>query len=361
MDQLQPVTKEPAGMLAVASTREAQSVQAAMVIAQKFPRNTTQALTRIIENCKRRSLAERAIYSYPRGKGNVVSGPSIRLAETIAQSWGNLDFGIVELEKRRSVGTIPGESTMMAYCHDLETNTRTTKIFSVSHKRDTKAGSYALDDERDIYEIAANNGARRLRACILGVIPADVVEAAVEQCEKTMEGGQGPLIDRVRSVVLGFADLGVTQEMIEKRLGHKIEVTTEAELVKLRQIGTSIRDNFADRSEFFDLPEQSGAVVAPKVTEVQTIRQADTKPAPDKTETKAPEPDTSKPVAAANPNDPKERMTLSKEIGVEMQRIGMDWEELSRRVFDYYSKEVGKLTNAEMREVLDGLKKGPNK
>lgn len=76
---------------------------------------------------------------------------------------------------------------MMAYAWDLETNTRVTKIFGVEHKRDTRNGSYALTDSRDIYEATANFGARRMRACILGVIPGDVVDMAVNECKETQK------------------------------------------------------------------------------------------------------------------------------------------------------------------------------
>ena len=155
--------------------RQAQEVQAAMVVAKKFPRDEYNAIEKIRRTCQRATLAEQAIYSYPRGKENV-SGPSVRLAEALAQNWGNIDYGIIELEQK------DGVSEMMAYAWDLETNTRVTKIFSVEHKRDTKKGSYQLTDSRDIYELTANFGARRMRACIHGVIPGDVVDMAVNDC-----------------------------------------------------------------------------------------------------------------------------------------------------------------------------------
>jgi hypothetical protein len=174
-----------------AVSRQAQEIQAAMVIAQKFPRNQSRAFTNIMEACKRKSLAERAVYSFPRG-GKSVTGPSVRLAETMARAWGNLDFGVIELEHQQ------GESTMMAYAWDLETNVRQTKVFTVKHIRDKKGGvSVKLEDQRDIYELTANQGARRMRACILGILPGDIVDAAVEQCDKTLAGNEEPLIDRV--------------------------------------------------------------------------------------------------------------------------------------------------------------------
>lgn len=231
--------------LDIATTRAAQEVQAAMVIAKRFPRDETAAIARILQSCKRKGLAEASLYSYPRGD-TTVTGPSIRLAEAMAQAWGNLDFGIIELEQKH------GESHVMAYAWDLETNTRQTKIFTVPHKRYTKRGSYTLDDPRDIYEVVANQGARRLRACILGVIPGDVQDAAIFECENTMRGdGREPLIDRARKMVVYFQGIGVTQKMLEARLRHGIDSCSETELVGLKKIAQSLKDNMAGREEFF--------------------------------------------------------------------------------------------------------------
>jgi len=234
-------------MVEVASNRAAQEVQAAMVIAKKFPRDQQAAYTRIMQACQRKALAEQAVYVYPRG-GQEVTGPSIRLAESIAQNWGNIEFGIVELDQKL------GESTVMAFAWDLETNTRQTKIFQVPHTRYSKnKGNTELSDPRDIYELVANNGARRLRACILGVVPGDIIEAAVEQCDKTMKSGnKEPLSDRVRNMLVAFECQGVNKEMIETKLGHKTETINETEFVRLRKIFVSLRDGYAKRDEFFD-------------------------------------------------------------------------------------------------------------
>lgn len=236
---------QPDGMIAVAESRAAQEVQAAMTVAKRFPRDETAAFNRVLKACKRKTLAECAMYVYPRG-GTQVTGPSIRLAEVLARSWGNVDFGIIELEQKH------GESTMMAYAWDLETNTRNTKVFTVKHERHTKNGSYRLTDPRDIYEMTANQGARRMRSCILGIIPGDVVDAAIAECEKTMHGdNKEPLSDRVRKMVSAFAEFNVTQEMIEARLGHRIEAVIETELVQLRKMYSSIKDNMANVHDLF--------------------------------------------------------------------------------------------------------------
>jgi hypothetical protein len=234
------------GTMAIATTRASQEVQAAMVIAKNFPRDETAAIARIMQSCRRKALAEAAIYSYPRGT-TTVEGPSIRLAEAMAQAWGNVDFGIVELEQKN------GESQVMAYAWDLETNTRQTKIFAVPHKRHTRNGDMRLTDPRDIYEMVANQGARRLRACILGIIPGDVQDQALAQCNKTLASADGePLIDRVRKMVVAFSDFGVSQDMIEARLGHKVDAISQAEFVNLRKIYQSMKDGAGSREDFFN-------------------------------------------------------------------------------------------------------------
>lgn len=239
-------------MGSVESNRAIAEVQGQVLMAKQFPRDQIQARLAILEACKRKRLAETAIYSYPRG-GAQIEGPSIRLAEMMAQNWGNLDFGIVELEQRPGKGKIPGESLVMAYAKDLQTNTKQQIVFNVPHVRYTRArGNKPLDDPRDIYEVMANMGARRLRKCILGIIPGDIVEEAVDACNKTMIGSGGePLIDRIKKMVKAFEGVGVTQAMVEKRLGHKMEATLVIEVVKLGKIYKSIQDGMSSVDEWF--------------------------------------------------------------------------------------------------------------
>lgn len=234
-------------------TRQAQEVQVAMLAAKKFPRDQVVAYNNIIRACQRKKLAESSMYEFPRGTDKI-TGPSIRLAEAIAQNWGNIDFGFMELEQRN------GESQVMAYAWDLETNARQTKLFSVPHIRHTRKGDYPLTDPRDIYELVANQAARRVRACILGIVPGDVVEAAIEQCTKTMrEGYSEPLVDRVRTMARAFEkDFSVTLPMLEKYLGCKSDAFSENDFVRLKKVYISLRDGVAKREDYFELALPSG-------------------------------------------------------------------------------------------------------
>lgn len=233
-------------------SRQTQEVQGAIFMAKKFPRDENEAIEKIRRSCQRATLAEQAIYSYPRG-GQNVSGPSVRLAESLAQNWGNIDYGIIELEQK------DGKSEMMAYAWDLETNTRVTKIFSVEHKRDTKKGSYVLTDSRDIYEATANFGARRMRACILGVIPGDVVDMAVNECKETQKKSYGelPSQEKINKIEKLFKkDFGVTKEQIEKYAGRNMGDFGADECTDLWGVYTALKNGQAKAEDYFPVEKE---------------------------------------------------------------------------------------------------------
>lgn len=240
-------------MVAVEQSRAVAETQAAMLIAKKFPRDAIAAMDRILNAFSRPTLAEQGQYVYSRG-GTEITGPSIRAAEALAQQWGNIQFGIRELEQR------PGESTVEAFAWDIETNTRQVKVFQVRHVRDTKKGSYALTDSRDIYELTANQGARRLRACILGVIPGDVVDAAMRQCETTLKTKAEVTPERLQNLLDKFAEFGVTKVQIQKRIQRHVDAMTPAQMVDLGKKYNSLKDGMSTVADWFEVePAADGA------------------------------------------------------------------------------------------------------
>lgn len=228
-------------------SRAVQEVQAAVLVAQKMPRNEIKAYEKIMQAARRETLAKQSTYAYPRG-GQIVKGASIRTAETLAKYWGNISFGIKELSQDNRNHT----SEVMAYAWDLETNVREEKVFQVTHTRVAKGNKITLTDPRDIYEKVANDGARRLRACILGVLPSDIVEDFLAECEKTLLGdNKEPLIEKIRRTIKTFESIGVTQDMIEKRVGCKAEAMIPKQLLDLGAIYKSITDSFKSVDDFF--------------------------------------------------------------------------------------------------------------
>ena len=265
-EERQVQTRKP-GTVAVEESRVMSEVKAQVFMARQYPRDVLAAQDKIMTECDRLKLAEKAVYTFPRG-GSQVSGPSIRLAECIARAWGNIDAGIIEGERTE------GESSMIAYAWDLESNLRIRKEFKVKHTRDTKQGRKALTDERDIYEMTANQGSRRLRACILGLIPGDVVEAAVSRCEKTLVAKVGDLATVIPKMLAKFEEIGVTRAMIEKRLRHKIDATQAAEVVQLGNVFNSIHDGMGVIGDYFEVDHAPEDIVKPAANSVPAAEPA---------------------------------------------------------------------------------------
>lgn len=230
-----------------------------MTIAKRFPRDEKAALDRIINACTRKGLADAACYQYSRG-GADVTGPSIRLAEAIAQNWGNIQFGVRELEQRN------GESTVEASAWDMETNTRQVRTFQVPHVRYSKGGgNKMLTDPRDIYELVANQGARRVRACILGVIPGDIVDEAVKQCDVTLQATASVTPDSIKKLIDTFAVYKVSKEQIEARIQRRMDAITPAQIVAMRKIYNSLRDGMSKPEEWFPHPIDKSPLSKAKV------------------------------------------------------------------------------------------------
>ena len=234
------------GTVAIEASRAIAEAQGKLVIAKRFPRDEVQAYNRVAQACQRKGIAEKAFYSYNRG-GGTVSGPTIRFAEELARCWGNIDYGIKELSQD------DGKSEMQAYAWDLETNAQSVQNFTNPHIREVGGKAKVLTSQRDIYEINANMGARRLRSRILAILPTDLVDMAIAECKKTLAGNNDePLIDRVKKMIVAFGKIGVTQEQIEKRLGRKVDTITIDDFTDYIGIYNAIKQGESKIAEWFE-------------------------------------------------------------------------------------------------------------
>lgn len=251
--------------------REAQDIMVQTMAARNNPRDIVRAVDRIINAFTRPALCEDALYEYARG-GTQVSGLSIRAAEVLAQNWGNMRSGVTELSRMN------GQSEILVYAQDLETGFIDEKKFFVKHWRDTKQGGYAVTEERDIYEMVANMGARRKRACILTVIPKDVQDAARDQIDVTMSTTAEVTPDSIKKLQEGFAQFGVTREQIEKRIQRRIDVMLPAQMVTMRRIYASLRDGMSDVAAWFDASDNDASAGAggakPAANKTEAVKDA---------------------------------------------------------------------------------------
>lgn len=270
-DFLVPSSQNTLGMSEIES-RQLAEMKSKIFLAKQFPRDEEAARKRIMNACKSKKLAEQATYSFKRGTSEV-KGASVRLAEVIAQHWGNFTSGITELEQR------DGESTVKAYAWDLETNFSDEKVFTVKHERTSSGKTYKLKDSRDVYEMVANQGARRKRACVFAVIPQYIVEEAVEACEKTLvnelTGKDKKTIEETRQDMLNAfikLDERITKEHLETVTNKEFSKFGPKDIVKLRSLYNAVKEGFVKTGEIFGF-DQPGSTAEMNEEEHEALEQ----------------------------------------------------------------------------------------
>ncbi len=214
-------------------------------VAKQYERRLSKIRAKVIEYCQMPELAEVAMYAYPRG-GQTVHGPSIRLVEQIAACMGNIEYGIVEIEQTEK------EILLEAFAWDIEENVRRSMRWTVPMERSTKRGSYALTDQRDRYEMMANMGMRRVRACLMALIPYPILQVAIETVQTTLANHSRLINPQAQGRMLEvFAGFGVDRRHIEQYLGHKLDKLSVQEGMNLKSICESLEAGMGKPSDFF--------------------------------------------------------------------------------------------------------------
>lgn len=176
--------------------------------AHRWPRSPTKCLkdatslaTMSVE------IAESCMYSVPRG-GKMITGPSVRLAEMMASSWGNLHVGARVIEATAT------EVVAQSVCWDLEKNVRVT----VEAQRSIVGKKGRFDDDMiRVTGMAAISIA--LRNAVFRVIPRAYVDAVYEIAKQCAVGDLQTLVARRDGAFARYAKLGVTPERMLARLG----------------------------------------------------------------------------------------------------------------------------------------------
>ena len=233
--------------------KEQAKIQAQVFMAKQFPRKMDEVMNRITASCERPSLAQISEYEYPRG-GQKITGASIRLLEVIAQCYGNISHSWKELTRDMT----NHRSTCLAYAWDLETNLYSELEFEVYHYRSAKGQRILLTDDRDIYELVANQATRRVRRCLENVVPRDIVEDAREQCKVTMNT-RVDWQSKIDNQIQYFNDTyGVRLSQIEEYFGMSRRGFTSNTFAALTRIYTSVRDGVSKIEDYFPKEEKKG-------------------------------------------------------------------------------------------------------
>ena len=176
--------------------------------AKQYPRSVEQSTRRIMALATiDEETAQECFYSLRRGKGenaSAVEGPSVRLAEIVAASWGNLRV------QSQVVSNDGKFITARGVCHDLETNTAVS--CEVQRRITDKNGRMFSDDMIVVTGNAA--GAIAFRNAVFKVVPKAVINNTVKAIKAMAMGNSNALEERRNKMLNYFASIGVSKEMV---------------------------------------------------------------------------------------------------------------------------------------------------
>lgn len=214
--------------------------------AKRYPRSIQESTQRIMDMATLdEDTAQECFYSLRRGSGNnssLIEGPSVRLAEIVAASWGNLR---VQAQIIANDGKF---ITARGICHDLETNTAIS--CEVQRRITDKYGKTFSEDMQVVTGNAA--GAIAFRNAVFKVVPKAVINNAIKAIKNKAMGKAGD-IDAIKQQMLQFfAKLGVSTEMVLSYLEiAKVDEINADMVSELRGVATALKDGLTTVKEAF--------------------------------------------------------------------------------------------------------------
>lgn len=218
--------------------------------AKQYPRDLAQVLNRIETLATMdKETAEDCFYVLRRkdsnGNDSIIEGLSVRMAEIIASSWGNLRIAT------RIIGNDGKTITAQAICHDLESNLAVSK--NVPRRITTKSGKTYSEDMQVVTGNAACSIA--FRNAVLAVIPKAFTKRVINEVKKVALGQAIDLEQSRQNMMAYFAKLGVTQEMIFNYLGvHALTDIDKQMVFELRATANAIKEGTTSVRETFIAP-----------------------------------------------------------------------------------------------------------
>lgn len=210
--------------------------------AKAYPRSLQVAMQRALSLATlSQEVAESCVYALPRA-GKTIEGPSVRLAEIIGSSWGNMRSGA------RVISNDGKTITSQGICHDLETNFAVT--MEVKRKITDKYGKTFNEDMQVMTGNACN--AIAFRNAIFKVVPRAMIDQIIQEIKKVSRGDVSTLPERREKAVKWFNGKGVTNDQIVEHFDiKKIEDIDLDMLQTLSGYKNAVSNDGADISEIF--------------------------------------------------------------------------------------------------------------
>lgn len=224
-----------------ALTRSEIDVQIAT--AHQYPRNLARVLNTIETLATMDEEVAGSCFYTLRRQGKVIEGASVRMAEIIASSWGNLRV------QARIVGNDGKVITAQGVCHDLESNYATS--VEVKRRITGKDGKTFSEDMQVVTGNAAC--AIAMRNALFKVVPAALVKKVIDKAKKVSLGESMTLETSRAKMLQYFKTIGVEEKQILDYLSvEKVDEIDIDMVVELRGLATAIKEGTTSVKEAFE-------------------------------------------------------------------------------------------------------------
>lgn len=231
--------------------------------AKAYPRDARRSMEYALQLATMdEETAQSCFYVLPRkekdGTRKEIKGPSIRMAEIIANAWGNIHAGtrIIENDGRHI--------TAEGVAWDLETNVKISMQNKVSIRfgeKDGKGGYTANADMQTVLSNAAS--AKALRNAIFKVVPKALVMQVLEKAMSFSVGDQKTTNAKVQEIFDKLVKMGLSKDKILEYFDKKsISEFTPVDLRSLIGIGTAIKEGMIKIDEVFTVEKEDTNISA---------------------------------------------------------------------------------------------------
>lgn len=220
--------------------------------AKQYPRNLSQVLKNIETLATMDEETAASCFYILRRQGKPIEGPSVRMAEIIASSWGNIRV------QARIIANDGKMITAQGVCHDLESNYAVSS--EVKRRITDKFGKTFSEDMQVVTGNAAC--AIAMRNAVFKVVPSALIKKVIGKA-KEVSIGEATSLEETRAKMLAhFQKLGVDEKKIFDYLSvSKIDEIDTDMVVELRGLATALKEGTTTVQEtFFPKTEESNKI-----------------------------------------------------------------------------------------------------
>lgn len=258
-------------------TREARIMQVQAEImaryrmALEFPRDPLKLETTLVQRCESPDYAKSVLYRKPAGN-KTIDGLGIRFAEDATALIRNV---LIDTQPEMEDDEHVSYRVTITDIQNNTTSCETLKVSKVVERREVPKGEQPIytrinSKGETVHGIRAHEDqvltklraqiSRVRRGLILGLVPPHVKARCLEICKQVVadETAKDPEAAK-KSVVLGFAQIGVTADDLKEYLGHAVGSVTPREIDELRGVYVLLKDGEITWADALDARQEDRA------------------------------------------------------------------------------------------------------